>query len=52
MIERGCLINFLPLKNGVEGGLLEGEGLFERGSLVEDLRYIDFTKIDVQLQIK
>ena len=52
MIEIGWLINFLPLKSGGEGGLLEGEGLFERGSLAEDLRYIDFTKIDVQVQIK
>ena len=54
MIERGWNINFLPLKRRVErgGGLSEGGGLFERGSLVDDLRYIDFTKIDVQVQIK
>ena len=29
--REGGLINFLPLKRG--GGLLEGEGLFERGAL-------------------
>ena len=33
----GGLINVLPLKRG--GGLLEGGGLFERESLIEDLRY-------------
>ena len=36
--EGGGLINFLPLRRG--GGLLEGECLFERGSLIEDLRYV------------
>ena len=30
------VINFLPLKME---GLLEGGGLFERGGLIEDLRY-------------
>ena len=37
--REGGLINFLPLRRG-GGGLLEGEGLFERGSLIEDLRYV------------
>ena len=38
LIERGGLSTFFPLEGG--GGLLEGEGLFERGSLIEDLRYV------------
>ena len=37
--REGGLINFLPLKRG---GLLEGGGLFERGRLIEDLRYLLF----------
>ena len=37
--REGGLINFLPREGG-GGGLLEGEGLFERGSLIEDLRYV------------
>ena len=37
--REGGLINFLPREVG-GGGLLEGEGLFERGSLIEDLRYV------------
>ena len=34
-LKRGELINFLPLKR--RGGLLEREGLFERGGLIGDL---------------
>ena len=36
--REGGLINFLSREGG--GCLLEGEGLFERGSLIEDLRYV------------
>ena len=39
--REGGLINFLPLKRG---GLLEGGGLFERGCLIEDLRYLEKRK--------
>ena len=35
--REGGLINFLPLKRG---SLLEGGGFFERGGLIEDLRYL------------
>ena len=37
LIERGAYQLSSPEKGG---GLLEGEGLFERGSLIEDLRYV------------
>ena len=33
----GGLINFLPMKTG---GLLEREGLFERGGLIEDFNKV------------
>ena len=40
--REGGLIKFLPLKRV---GLLEGGGLFERGGLIEDLRYLFYGEI-------
>ena len=40
--REGGLIKFLPLKRV---GLLEGGGLFERGGLIEDLRYLFYGDI-------
>ena len=39
LIEKWGLINLLRLKRGA-GDVLEGGSLFERGSLIESLRYI------------
>ena len=39
-MERGGLINFLPLKRG--GGLIRGRGLIWEVSVIEDLQYVRF----------
>ena len=40
--REGGLLTFLTLKRGRGGNSLEGEGLFEKGGLIEDLQQCSF----------